>query len=215
MPPTLPPAPVSLSAVDLKLPPSLQSSPTLQKWQQQVPDVAADIDRDPAFRPRLRLGYQHFSRDGGRDSGGWQLRLEDLRLGKTPVTASANYLTSSDGRDREWGGDLHYSLMPLGKSFQIAPAIGYRRLTHDQIATTGVNLGWRTRLILSRPSAADITFDQTWVALGTERETGISRLSFGYAIAPNFRIATDFQHQHSQRQKSDRWGIALEWMPRR
>jgi hypothetical protein len=213
--PELPPPSVSISAGDLNRSPSLQSSPTLQKWQQQVPDVAADIDRDPAFRSRLRLGYQHFSRDGGRDSGGWQLRVEDLRLGQTPVTASATYLTSSDGRDREWGGDLHYSLMPLGKSFQIAPTIGYRRLTTDQVATTGVNVGWRTRLILSRPSAADITFDQTWVAPGTERETGITRLSFGYAVTPNLRLATDFQHQQSQRQKADRWGIALEWMPGR
>ncbi|MBE9028765.1 hypothetical protein IQ266_03200 [filamentous cyanobacterium LEGE 11480] len=196
----------------IDVPDSLKASPTLEKWRTQIPNVAQDIKTDPAFRPRLRLGYQSFG-DRSSNPTGWQIGLEDLRLGQTRATLSAEYSSNANGNDRDLSADLHYSLMPLGQTVQIAPTVGYRRLTVNNLATSGLNLGWRTRLILSRRSAADITFDQTWVAPGTDRETGRSKLSFGYAITKNIRIATDWQRQQSRQRKDDRWGLSLEWMP--
>lgn len=198
------------AAPGLERPASLQS-PTLEKWRRQIPNVAKAIKTDPAFRPRLRLGYRHFG-DRAIKPTGWQIGLEDLRLGRSRATLSTNYSSNASGSDRAWGGDLHYSLMPLGKTFQIAPLIGYRQLTVNNQNISGINLGWRTRLILSRKSAADITFDQSWVAPGAGVETGISTLSFGYAVSSNIRIATDWQRQQSQRRKDHRWGIGVEWM---
>jgi hypothetical protein len=199
------------AAKDLNLPPTIVS-PTLEKWHNQIPNVKTDIATDPAFRTRLRLGYESFG-DRSTNPTGWQLGLEDLRLGTSRATFNAHYRSNSTGRDRDLGADVNYSLMPLGKKFQLAPTIGYRHLAIENNATTGLNLGLRTRLILSRRSGADITFDQSWVAPGSDRETGLSRLSFGYAITKNMRIATDWQRQRSSRRKDDRFGLAVEWMP--
>jgi hypothetical protein len=201
----------STTAQDLNLPPTLQS-PTLEKWRQAIPNVKTDIDNDPAFRTRIRLGYESFG-DRSTNPTGWQLGLEDLRLGTSRATFNAHYRSNSTGRDRDFGADVNYSLMPLGKKFQLAPTIGYRRLTVENNATTGLNLGLRTRLILSRRSGADITFDQSWVAPGSDRETSLSRLSVGYAITKNVRISTDWQLQRSRQNNADRFGLAVEWMP--
>ncbi len=192
-------------------PPGSLQSPTLEKWRNQIPNVAQDIKTDPAFRPRLRLGYRNFG-DRATNPTGWQIGLEDLRLGRTRATLSANYSSNASGSDRTLGADLYYSFMPLGQTFQIAPLAGYRQLTINNQHTSGINLGWRTRLILSRKSAADITFDQSWVAPGSGAETGISTLSFGYAVSKNIRLATDWQRQQSRQRQDHRWGIGVEWM---
>ncbi len=201
----------STAAQDLNLPPTI-ASPTLEKWHKQIPSVKTDIATDPAFRTRIRLGYESFG-DRSTNPTGWQLGLEDLRLGTSRATFNVHYRSNSTGRDRDWGADVNYSLMPLGKKIQLAPTIGYRRLTVENNATTGLNLGLRTRLILSRRSGADITFDQSWVAPGSDRETGLSRLIFGYAVTKNVRIATDWQGVRSRESKDDRFGLAVEWMP--
>ncbi|TVQ60575.1 MAG: hypothetical protein EA366_03560, partial [Spirulina sp. DLM2.Bin59] len=50
-----------LSPEDLNLDPEMvESSPVLQRWLEEIPDVAAEIRQDPAFLPRLRLGYHQF-----------------------------------------------------------------------------------------------------------------------------------------------------------
>lgn len=210
------PAPVQANPAqisrELDIPANIKDSPTLEKWRQQIPDVAIDMANDPAFRPRLRVGYRSFG-DESTHPTGWQVGLEELRLGNTRATFSANYSSNACGTDRTLAADLHYSLMPLGKTLQIAPTLGYRRLTVNDDATTGINLGWRTRLILSRRSGADITLDQSWVAPGSDEETGLSTLSLGYAVTKNIRIATDWQRQQSRQRKDDRFGIAIEWMP--
>jgi hypothetical protein len=208
--PATPAEPVQQSgSLDL---PSTLKSPTLEKWRNQIPDVAQAIKTDPAFRTRLRLGYKSFG-DRSTNPTGWQIGLEDLRIGRTRATFSANYSSNASGNDRSFGADLYYSLMPLGKTFQIAPLIGYRQLTVNHVTNSGLNVGWRTRLNLSRKGAADITFDQSWVAPGTDSETGLSTLSFGYAVTKNIRLSTDWQRQQSRERKDDRWGIAIEWMP--
>ncbi|WLT39382.1 hypothetical protein NON20_07560 [Synechocystis sp. B12] len=52
-------------------------------------------------------------------------------------------------------------------------------------------------LALSRTGAADISFSQNFVAPGGTAEVGVSTLSVGYALTPQWRIATDVQRQNS------------------
>lgn len=53
-----PQTPIPKPAIDFD--PKLIDSPVLQRWLKRVPDVLADIKRDPSFRTRLRLGYAQF-----------------------------------------------------------------------------------------------------------------------------------------------------------
>ncbi|NJN63263.1 MAG: hypothetical protein HC795_18650, partial [Coleofasciculaceae cyanobacterium RL_1_1] len=174
----------------LDIPASLQTSPTLKNGKPRFPMLLLILKLTPLSRHASVSATKSFG-DRATTPTGWQIGIEDLRLGQTRATLSTGYSQNSTGSDRDLYADLNYSLMPLGQNFQIAPTIGYRRLTVNHLATSGLELGWRTRLILSRRSAADITLDQTWVAPGTDQETGRTKLSLGYAITKNVRIATD------------------------
>lgn len=69
-------------------------------------------------------------------------------------------------------------------------------------------------LVLSRTGAADISFNQSWVAPNTSEEVGLSNLSFAYAIAPKIRLSTDLlQQENSRTNKERRVGIVLELIP--
>ncbi len=200
-----------IAATPIELDPKLiESSPTLQQWLKQVPDLQSTIANDPAFRTRLRVGYANFNASDSRP--GFAVGLEDLHLDRTPITFSADYRTNGTGQSRNWGADLHYQLNNLGAVVNLAPTIGYRQLTLNNQTTNGINVGLRTRLNLSRGGGADITFDQSWVAPDSDREAGMTKLSFGYAVTTNVRISTDWQRQQTRRSREDQWGIALEWM---
>jgi hypothetical protein len=206
-PPTSPPTPPSASPLA-----SPETSPVWQRWQEEVPDVLSEIRRDPSFRTRLRLGYAQFPASG--QAAGLNLGVEDLFLGQTGLTASASYQRSFNGEREAYGGDLHYYVLPLGSSINVAPVLGYRQLHTDRYSTDGVNLGARLRLVPSRTGAADITFTQTWVAPGSSEEVGISTLSLGYAVTPDLRIATDLEKQNAPQRKDSRVAVVLEWMLR-
>jgi hypothetical protein len=189
----------------------LESSPTLQKWLRQIPDVRRDIQNEPAFRTRLQIGYRS-PHKSDRDAG-WQLGLEDLRLGKTNMTLSSYYRSSFNGRDRAFGADIHTNLNGLGEPIQLAPTIGWRHIRHRDNATSGVNLGLRTRFNLARGGATDITIDQSWVAPGSDHEIGLTTIAFGYALTPNVRLNTQWQHQQSNVWRDRNWSIGMEWQP--
>jgi hypothetical protein len=208
-------------AVPIDLDPQVvQNSPVLQRWLKQTPNVANEIQTDPSFRTRVRLGYLRFSSNKD-DLPGLNIGIEDLRIGTTRLTVSGDYQTalsngsgSSRSTNPKAGGvDLHYYLRPLGSYVNVAPVVGYRYLETDRYSTSGVNLGVRAVLVLSRGGGADIALSQTWVALGSEAEVGLSKLSLGYAVTQHLRISTDFQRQNSRHGKDDRLGIGLEWMP--
>ena len=187
---------------------SIEDSPVLQRWQRQVPNVLADIKNDPSFRTRWRLGYNRFSQGNGANIG-----IEDVFIGKTRLTASGDYQWAFNGKYQSYGADLHYYLRPLGSYINIAPLIGHRHLQNGDYLIDGVNVGGRLKLVLSRGGAADITLAQSWIAPGTEKEVGLTTLSFGYAVTRNLRLATDIQKQNSRHSKDSRVGIVLEWMP--
>lgn len=188
----------------------VEDSPVLQRWLEQIPDVAADINADPAFRTRFRVGYATFPSTD--DTVGIHLGVQDVFVGATRLTVSAEYARNGRG-DREIGGaDAQYYLLPLGWYGNIAPVIGYRFLETPEFTSQGVNVGIRLIVIPSRGGGADASLTQSWVAPGTDHEVGLTTISVGYAVTSTLRIATDIQLQNTPEGGENRFGVLLEWM---
>jgi len=180
--------------------------PVLERWRRHVPNVLEDIQNDPSFRTRLRVGYSQFP-DAGINVG-----VEDVFVGHG-LTVSGEYLRAFDGRRTNYGADLHYYVRPLGSYVNIAPVVGYRHIQTNHYTTDGVNLGLRLLVVLSRGGAADLSLTQSWVSPGTDSEVGLTTLSAGYAVSHNLRLSTDIQKQNARLGKDSRVGLVLEWMP--
>ncbi|MGJ3247014.1 MAG: hypothetical protein ACFE0I_13190 [Elainellaceae cyanobacterium] len=196
----------------LDLDPALvEDSPVFQRWLEEIPDVASDIDRDPSFRTRLRLGYIDV---GSADDGeGFVVGVEDVFLGQTGLTLSADYQSTFDNEHESFGTNFRYYILPLGRYVNIAPQIGYRNLEVDGFDTDGLDLGIRVIAVLSRTGAADISVSQRWVNPGSDRrEVSLTSLTFGYAVTQRLRISTEFQWQKIPDESDRRLGIGLEWM---
>ncbi|OLP18998.1 hypothetical protein BST81_07155 [Leptolyngbya sp. 'hensonii'] len=218
----LTPASVGLSPMqreDLDLQPEIiESSPVLRRWREKIPDVMEEIAHQPSFRTRLRVGYSQYP--STNQLGGLTLGVEDVFLGQTPLTLSADYQTNFDGRGQQpgsndrsaWGANLKTYLLPLGNRINLAPVLGYRHLETNLYVTEGLDVGFRLLLVLSRGGGADISLTQTWVAPGSDNEVGVLTFSVGYALTHNLRISTDIQQQNSRQRQDSRVGILLEWM---
>lgn len=187
----------------------INNSPVLQRWIKEAPNIAADIINDPSFRARIRLHY--LSARSSHRSPNFKVSLEDLRLDRTRATINADFQVAGSS-SRTWGTNLHYYLYPLGSYVNVAPVIGYRNIKINTYSTSGVDLGFRLLLVLSRGGGADVSFTQTWVAPGSNEEAGLSTLSFGYALSRKVRLSTDLQRQNTKRGTDNRFGIGLEWM---
>ncbi|HEY9907042.1 MAG TPA: hypothetical protein V6D18_05465 [Thermosynechococcaceae cyanobacterium] len=202
------------STIDLD-PQLLQSSPVLQRWRDRVPNIQDEIQRDPSFRTRVRVGYSQFrSNKSGKsgESGGWNVGVEEVLLDRSGFTLSADYQATFNRKQESWGADLRYYVGPLGSSVNLAPVVGYRYLETDRYAARGINVGARLLLVPSRTGAAEISLTQTWVSPGSAEEVSLTGLSFGYAVTRNLRLSTDIQRQRSRDRRDDRFGIGLEWM---
>jgi hypothetical protein len=189
---------------------TIENSPVLQRWLEEIPNVLSEIRNDPSFRTRLRLGYSQFPSTD--QASGFNVGIEDVFIGRTGLTVSADYQSTFEGDRQAYGADLRYYVRPLGSYINVAPVVGYRYLETDEYTTDDINLGLRFLLALSRTGAADISLTQTWVAPGSNEEVGITTLSVGYALTENLRISTDIQKQNSSFNKDSRVGIVLEWM---
>jgi hypothetical protein len=190
-----------------------RSSPVLEKWQKQIPNVLQDIRRDPSFRTRIRLGLSYFP--STFDSLGWNVGVEDIFLfkwGATGLTVSGDYQALFTGARQAGGAELRYYVLPLGGYFNLAPVFGYRYLQTTRYVTSGLNVGFRVQAVLSRTGGADISLEQTWVAPQQSDEVGLTRLSFGLALTRNLRVSTDVDWQNSKQKKDNRYGISMEWM---
>lgn len=181
--------------------PSWQNSPVLQRWQRQIPNVLEDIENDPSFRTRWRLGY-------GENNQQQQVTLgvEDIFLGER-LTLSGDYQT---GNLSNYGAELRYYMLPLGNYVNAAPVLGYRQINSPDLTTSGISVGGRLQVILSRPSAADLALSQTWVAPGSSQEVAITNLALGYAITSNLRVGTQWQLESRGGKSDRRWGFFLE-----
>lgn len=189
--PILPPSPQ----------PSWQDSPVLQRWQQQIPNVLMDIENDPSFRTRWRLGYGESNQQGRVNLG-----VEDIFLGDR-LTLSGDY---QSGNHPSYGAELRYYLLPLGNYVNAAPVLGYRQINSQDLTASGVTVGGRVQVVLSRPSAADIALTQTWVAPGSRQEIAITNLALGYAITRHVRVGTQWQLESRGGKSDRRWGIFVE-----
>ena len=186
----------------------IEGSPTLQRWLEEVPDVADEIRHRPSFRTRLRVGYAQFPSTG--QIGGALAAIEDVFVPGTGLAASVDYSRSWNGDRESYGGEARYYLLPLGGYFNLAPTVGYRSLSTPAYQTDGLDVGLRLVLVPSRGGGADLALSQRWVAPGSEGEVGITSLAIGYAVTRQLRLGTDFQRQNSRFGQDSRVGISLE-----
>lgn len=196
---------------DIDLDPQIiEESPVLQRWLEAVPDVAHDIKHTPAFRTRARLGYSEFpSADG---TGGIIVGIQDVFVGQTPLTLSADYAGNGRGDRNSAGVEARYYLLPLGSYVNVAPIVGYRYLELDDFISDGLAVGLQVIVVPSRSGAADLSLAQTWVAPGTDNEVGQTTLSFGYAVTHQLRLATDIQLLNSPDGPDSRVSLLVEWL---
>ncbi|WOD41722.1 hypothetical protein [Nodosilinea sp. E11] len=187
----------------------IEGSPTLQRWLEDIPDVADDIRHRPSFRSRLRVGYAQFPSTG--QIGGVSAAVDDVFVVPgTGLTASADYSRSWNGDRESYGGEARYYLLPLGGYVNLAPTVGYRSLSTPAYQTNGLDVGLRLMLVPSRGGGADLALSQRWVAPGSEGEVGITSLAIGYAVTRQLRLGTDFQRQNSRFGQDSRVGVSLE-----
>ncbi|MEM9949506.1 MAG: hypothetical protein AAF810_26035 [Cyanobacteria bacterium P01_D01_bin.36] len=205
-----PTAPLNLS------PETLDQSPVLQRWLESVPNVRSDIRNDPSFTTRIQAGYTFFPSSNG--TGGFIVGVDDVFLGDTPLTVSADYQQNftesgpdSDSYRLAYGADLHYYVLPLGSYFNVSPIVGYRHAeSGDDYSIDGAHVGVRARFVPSRTGAADITLDQSWI-VGDSESLNITQLNLGYAVTSNLRLSTDLEWQRTASEGDSRVGINLEW----
>jgi hypothetical protein len=196
--------------VDLS-PEIIEGSPVLQRWLQEVPNVLEEIHNDPSFRTRVRVGYAQVT--SSDDGSGVNVGVEDLFIGDTGLTVSGDYFAGSGGFSGG-GAQLRYYVLPLGGYFNLAPVVGYRHIEGDSYSTSGVELGGRAMLVLSRTGGADLSLGYSVVGIGGDQTVGLGTLAVGYAITPQFRLSTDIRRHDADGENDTRFGIALEWMPR-
>lgn len=186
----------------------IESSPTLQRWLKEVPDVLEDIRHDPSFTTRLRIGITTFPSTD--DAVGINLGIEDIFIDRTGLTISTDYQTAFNGDRTAFGADLHYFLFPLGNYVNVAPLVGYRYVQSSDFNTDGLHLGLRLMLVFSRTGAGDISLSQSFISPGGDEEVGITSLSAGYAVTSQLRLSTDLEWQNSIENNDSRAGINLE-----
>ncbi len=204
--------PTNNNSQDIDISPEiLNSSPVLRKWLNGIPDVMSDIQTDPSFRTRVKFGYAQYPSTA--QSSGFYGAVDDLFVGKSGLSVSANYDASSTGNRRTYGADAQYYLLPLGGYFNVTPLVGFRHLETDKYNRDGLNLGVKLMLIPSRGGGGDIALSQSFVGLGGANETGLTSLSIGYAFTNNFRISTDIHLQNAKENYDSRVGFGVEWMP--
>ncbi|MGF1521719.1 MAG: hypothetical protein ACFBSF_05295 [Leptolyngbyaceae cyanobacterium] len=196
---------------DLDLDPQIiEDSPVLQRWLDEIPDIAADIKYDPAFRTRARVGYAHFP--SSDHTSGIAIGIQDVFVGQTPLTVSAEYAANFRGDREQFGVDAQYYLLPLGWYGNVAPVLGYRSVETPDFDSAGINVGFRIILITSRGGGADLSLTQTWISPGTEDEVGVTTFSTGYAVTPRLRLGTDIEVQNTADDQESRVSVLLEWL---
>lgn len=195
----------------INIPPEIiESSPALQRWLEEEPDLLEDIKHDPAFLTRFRVGFTTFP--SSDNASGLNLGIEDVFIKRTGLTISVDYQTAFNGDRNAVGADLHYFVLPLGSYFNFAPLVGYRYVQSNDFFTDGVHVGGRLMFSFSRTGAGDISISQSFISPGGSKEVGITSLSVGYAVTSNLRLSGDIERQNSLEDEDSRFGLNLEWL---
>jgi hypothetical protein len=187
----------------------IKDSPVLQRWLKEIPDVGAEIQNDPSFRPRVRVGYSQYPANG--QAGGWDASVKEVLLDRSGIALNADY--HGRGNRSSYGIEANYYVLPLGGYLNVAPVVGYRKIDTDAYQRDGLNVGAKILLVPARGGGGDIALQQTWLKVGTAEEVGISSISSGYALTNQLRLSGEIQWQNSREIQESRVGIGLEWMP--
>ncbi|MEO0687396.1 MAG: hypothetical protein AAFY76_20695 [Cyanobacteria bacterium J06649_11] len=184
----------------------IKNSPVLQRWRNKIPNVLQDINHQPSFRTRLRIGYSQF--DG---SASVKIGFEDVFI-VDKLTVSGEYQKALNNNFENYGTDLNYYLLSLGGYLNFSPVVGYKYLQTSNYTASGINLGVKLLLVLSRGGGADISFTRSWVAPGTADRVALTKLSASYAITNNLRFSTELGEQKAGGIKDRQVGFFVEWM---
>lgn len=192
----------------------IENSPIIQEWMREIPDVGEKIRNQPSFPTLFRWGYSQFP--SNHHSGGFFLGVEDVFIGNTPLTFSADYTTdlsdNPQGERVSIGGTLQYYLLPLGSYINVAPVVGYKYIATNGYHSDGVNVGVKVKFALSPQGAADISFIQSFIAPTGDNEVGLIEIRAGYAINKHLRLSSGISWQNSVKQEDSQLNIGLEWI---
>lgn len=199
-------AQISQRANDLEIDRQVvESSPVLQRWLENPPDLLEDIYNIPSFNTKLQLGIT--SRD---NSLGIETGVSDVFVGRSPLTLNAGYQTELSGRESELNADLRYYLLPLGSYWNVSPVVGYRQLNQfNRPQISGLDVGVQGILVLS-PHSSEIRLSHTFTAPNTDLELSKTILSTSYAITSNLRLGTKIEWRRSPIIFDSRVGFLLE-----
>lgn len=194
------------SAADLEIDRQIiDRSPVLQRWLNSPPDLLDDIYNSPSFDSKLRIGIT--SRN---HSLGLELGIEDIFIGKLPVTFNANVQTELSGRESEINANFRYYLLPLGSYWNVAPVVGYRQFNQfERPQISGLDVGVQGILVLS-PQSSDLRLSHTFTSPQSNLEMSITTLSSSYALTNNLRLGTKIEWRRSPIIYDSRVGFLLE-----
>ncbi len=137
---------------ELELEPgTIDSSPVLQEWLRETPDVLSTIRNEPSFPERLQMSYALFP--SSDDERGLAIGIEDVFIGNLPLTVNADYVANFDDEDNNrtaYGAHLRYYMLPLGGYVNVAPIVGYRHVEAVDYSESGVQVGFQVKVIPSR-----------------------------------------------------------------
>lgn len=198
---------------ELELEPgTVESSPVLERWLQETPDVIEAIRNQPSFSPRLQVSRAFFP--SSDDENGLAVGIEDVFIGDLPLTINADYFGNFDDGDAEreaFGAHLRYYTRPLGSYINVAPIIGYRHIEAEGFSESGLQAGFQIKVVPSRGGGADFAYTQTWVSPTEEDSVLLTQFEFGYGLTNRLRLATDLEWQFAAGDTESRFGVGLEW----
>ena len=193
----------------------IESSPVIQEWIQEIPDLSAEIRNQRNFPTLVRLGYSQFP--SSNQSGGILLGVEDLFIGNSSLSLSGEYVdnfrSNSENNRSSIGGNLNYYLLPLGSYVNIAPTLGYQSIETGTYQTDGVNVGIKLILALSPQGAADVSISQSFISPTSNDEVGITEVQAGYAVTEKIRVFAGISWQNTIANDDSQVNLGLEWMP--
>lgn len=183
----------------------IESSPVLQRWLEQPPNLLEDIYNIPSFNTKMRFGLT--SRD---NSLGIEAGIEDVFVGRSPLTVSGSYQTEFSGRESELQANIRYYVLPLGSYWNISPIVGYRQFNQlDRPQISGLDLGLQGILVLS-PHSSDLRLSHTFTSPSGNLEMSTTTLSSSYSITNNLRLGTKIEWRRSPLIYDSRVGFLLE-----
>jgi hypothetical protein len=183
----------------------IESSPVLQRWLENPPDLLDDIYHTPSFESKVRVGLTSRNNSLGLEAG-----VEDLFVGRSPLTLSGNYQTEFNGRESELQANIRYYVLPVGSYWNFSPIVGYRQFNQlDRPQISGLDVGLQGILVLS-PHSSDLRMSHTFTAPNSNLEMSKTTLSTSYAITNNLRLGTKIEWRRSTLIYDTRLGFLLE-----